>query len=182
MFKYILSKRVVVKNNAVLFSRNNIQFFSTLQKKNINNLVIDKIKSLKQSMDNAVVGHTNVKNGICLALIAKQHVYIEGPPGSAKTLLAETTANETNSKIFFTPKLLLQISFLWILTILIAHNFVFHNKFWKLSSNQKEFNFFINSLICSYNFILKEKQSLSEFVKNNYFEYQSLDTIESLYT
>ena len=53
-------------------------------------------------MDNAVVGHTNVKNGICLALIAKQHVYIEGPPGSAKTLLAETTANETNSKIFFT--------------------------------------------------------------------------------
>ena len=102
MFKYILSKKVVVENNAVLFSRNDIQFFSTLQKKNINNLVIDKIKSLKQSMDNAVVGHTNVKNGICLALIAKQHVYIEGPPGSAKTLLAETTANETNSKIFFT--------------------------------------------------------------------------------
>ena len=57
-----------------------------------------------------------------------------------------------------------------------------NNKFWKLSSNQKEFNSFINSLICSYNFILKEKQSLSEFVKNNYFEYQSLDTIESLYT
>ena len=61
MFKYILSKSGG-ENNAVLFSRNNIQFFRHY-KKNINNLVIDKIKSLKQSMDNAVVGHTNVKMG-----------------------------------------------------------------------------------------------------------------------
>ena len=79
MFKYILSKRVVVKNNAVLFSRNNIQFFSTLQKKNINNLVIDKIKSLKQSMDHIVVGHSNVKTGILRSniYILKVHLVVQ---------------------------------------------------------------------------------------------------------
>ena len=46
-------------------------------------------------MNKVVVGHSKVKDGIILALVAQQHVYIEGPPGSAKTLLAETVANQT---------------------------------------------------------------------------------------
>ena len=53
-------------------------------------------------MNKVVVGHSKVKDGIILALVAQQHVYIEGPPGSAKTLLAETVANQTNSRFFFT--------------------------------------------------------------------------------
>merc|ERR1712166_249393 len=48
-----------------------------------------------------VVGHHVVKEGIILGLIAKEHVYIEGPPGVAKTMLAETMAAATSLQFFF---------------------------------------------------------------------------------
>ena len=40
-------------------------------------------------MDRCIVGHEETKKGILLALVAREHVYIEGPPGTAKTMLAE---------------------------------------------------------------------------------------------
>src|SRR3989338_6814324 len=47
---------------------------------------------------------------IILALISGGHVLLEGPPGTAKTLLIETFANcftdATHSKIQFTPDIL----------------------------------------------------------------------------
>jgi MoxR-like ATPase len=42
-------------------------------------------------MDHCIVGHDETKRGILLALTAREHVYIEGPPGTAKTMLAEVT-------------------------------------------------------------------------------------------
>ena len=36
---------------------------------------------------------TAVKEGILLGLITREHVYLEGPPGVAKTFLAELAAH-----------------------------------------------------------------------------------------
>ena len=46
-------------------------------------------KALKEEMDNLVVGHDAVKMSLLLGVISREHIYIEGPPGTAKTMLAE---------------------------------------------------------------------------------------------
>jgi len=56
--------------------------------------------SLLQSLSR-VVGHSHIKQGIVLGLVAKEHVYIEGPPGVAKTMLAETMAAATRLEFYF---------------------------------------------------------------------------------
>jgi MoxR-like ATPase len=48
-----------------------------------------------------VIGHEDIKEGILLALLAREHVYIEGAPGTAKTMLAEITARAANLKFYF---------------------------------------------------------------------------------
>ena len=35
-----------------------------------------------------------LKDALVLALVSKEHVYVEGPPGAAKTLLAEPLARK----------------------------------------------------------------------------------------
>ena len=50
-------------------------------------------RTLREALDQAVVGHAHVKEAILLALVAREHVYIEGPPGVAKTRLAEVAAD-----------------------------------------------------------------------------------------
>jgi len=52
-------------------------------------------------MDHQIVGQQSGKEAVLLALIAKEHVYIEGPPGVAKTMLAETAAQATGLSFFF---------------------------------------------------------------------------------
>jgi len=59
---------------------------------------VSKIKSI---LDEYVVGHNDIKEGIMLALIAREHVYIEGAPGTAKTMLAELAAKAANLQFFF---------------------------------------------------------------------------------
>ena len=81
---------------------NGVRAFSSGSRKERFEKVVKGLQNLKTSMNKVVVGHSKVKDGIILALVAQQHVYIEGPPGSAKTLLAETVANQTNSRFFFT--------------------------------------------------------------------------------
>ena len=81
---------------------NGARSFSSGSRKERFETVVKGLQNLKTSMNKVVVGHSKVKDGIILALVAQQHVYIEGPPGSAKTLLAETVANQTNSRFFFT--------------------------------------------------------------------------------
>jgi len=52
-------------------------------------------------MDQQIVGQQAGKEAVLLALIASEHVYIEGPPGVAKTMLAETAAESTGLSFFF---------------------------------------------------------------------------------
>ena len=52
-------------------------------------------------MDQQIVGQQAGKEAVLLALIASEHVYIEGPPGVAKTMLAETAAKSTGLSFFF---------------------------------------------------------------------------------
>jgi MoxR-like ATPase len=52
-------------------------------------------------MDRYVVGHDDVKEAILLGLIAREHIYLEGPPGTAKTMLAEITSEAADLQFFF---------------------------------------------------------------------------------
>ena len=56
---------------------------------------------LKTEMDRYVVGHDVVKRGLILGLVAREHIYIEGPPGMAKTMLAEIVSAASNLEFYF---------------------------------------------------------------------------------
>ncbi|RJP68035.1 MAG: VWA domain-containing protein [Candidatus Abyssobacteria bacterium SURF_17] len=59
------------------------------------------LSHIKESMDRYVIGHDDIKEAILLGLIGREHVYIEGPPGTAKTMLAEIAAKAANLEFFF---------------------------------------------------------------------------------
>ncbi len=48
-----------------------------------------------------VVGHDDVKEALLLGLLCREHVYLEGPPGIAKTRLAEVAAQGAQLDFFF---------------------------------------------------------------------------------
>ena len=62
---------------------------------------------LKQVSDAAraprphVVGHDEAKDALLLALVCREHIYLEGPPGSAKTRMAEVAARGASLGFFF---------------------------------------------------------------------------------
>ncbi len=56
---------------------------------------------LKEEMDKLVVGHEEVKNALLLGIIAREHIYVEGPPGTAKTMLAEIVSGAAQLRFFF---------------------------------------------------------------------------------
>jgi len=58
-------------------------------------------KLLKEEMDNLVIGHEDVKMCLLLGIISREHIYIEGPPGTAKTMLAEIISGAAQLKFFF---------------------------------------------------------------------------------
>ncbi len=57
--------------------------------------------ALKEEMDNLVVGHEEVKLSLLLGIIAREHIYVEGPPGTAKTMLAEIISSAASLRFFF---------------------------------------------------------------------------------
>jgi MoxR-like ATPase len=63
--------------------------------------MLKTVSKIKTILDEYVVGHNDIKEGIMLALIAREHVYIEGAPGTAKTMLAELAAKAANLKFYF---------------------------------------------------------------------------------
>ena len=58
-------------------------------------------RRLREELDRYVIGHDNLKEALILALIAREHVYIEGPPGIAKTMLAELVSTAANLNFYF---------------------------------------------------------------------------------
>ncbi|CAJ1367181.1 unnamed protein product [Effrenium voratum] len=56
---------------------------------------------VQRVLDERIIGHDAGKEAILLALVAQEHLYIEGPPGVAKTMLAETAAEATGLSFFF---------------------------------------------------------------------------------
>lgn len=57
--------------------------------------------ALKEEMDKLVVGHEEVKIALLLGVMAREHIYVEGPPGTAKTMLAEIISGAAQLKFFF---------------------------------------------------------------------------------
>ena len=56
---------------------------------------------LKEEMDNLVVGHEEVKLALLLGIISREHIYVEGPPGTAKTMLSEIVSAAASLQFFF---------------------------------------------------------------------------------
>ncbi|EOD26371.1 hypothetical protein EMIHUDRAFT_450255 [Emiliania huxleyi CCMP1516] len=55
---------------------------------------------LRRSFDDHIVGHSDIKEAFLLALLAREHLYIEGPPGVAKTMLSEIVSKATDLRPF----------------------------------------------------------------------------------
>ena len=43
------------------------------------------ISALAAALDRALVGQEDAKTGVLLALLAREHAYLEGPPGVGKS-------------------------------------------------------------------------------------------------
>lgn len=56
---------------------------------------------LRDLLDRHVVGHAEAKEALLLALVCREHIYLEGPPGSAKTRMAEVAARGSSLGFFF---------------------------------------------------------------------------------
>ena len=59
------------------------------------------VSRLRSVFDDFIVGHEDLKEALLLGLVAREHVYIEGPPGVAKTMLAEVTSEATDMDMYF---------------------------------------------------------------------------------
>ena len=58
------------------------------------------VRELQRLLGARVVGHSDVKECLLLGLLAREHVYLQGDPGSAKTFVAEATAEATGLSMF----------------------------------------------------------------------------------
>ncbi|MCH9675373.1 MAG: MoxR family ATPase [Gammaproteobacteria bacterium] len=68
-----------------------------------------RISELRQRIEQHVVGHSEVVNGVLAALLAGGHVLLEGVPGLGKTLLVKTLGQTMDlhfSRVQFTPDLM----------------------------------------------------------------------------
>ena len=61
----------------------------------------DALAPLRATLDRQVIGHDDSKDALLLALVCREHVYMEGPPGAAKTRLAEVAAHASSLPFFF---------------------------------------------------------------------------------
>ncbi len=56
---------------------------------------------IRARLDDFIIGQDNVKEAMLLAMIAQEHIYVMGDPGSAKTLLAEVAGGAANLRFQF---------------------------------------------------------------------------------
>ncbi|WP_338241406.1 AAA family ATPase [Aurantiacibacter hainanensis] len=69
----------------------------------------DLARSIRAEVGKAIVGMDEIVDHLLIALVAQGHVLLEGPPGTAKTFLAQCFAHATGmefGRIQFTPDLL----------------------------------------------------------------------------
>ncbi len=69
----------------------------------------EKIGEVRREISKAIVGQSEVVDGVLMALLAGGHVLLEGAPGLGKTLLVRTLAQAVSlkySRIQFTPDLM----------------------------------------------------------------------------
>ena len=69
----------------------------------------EKIGEVRREISKAIVGQTEVVDGVLIALLAGGHVLLEGAPGLGKTMLVRTLAQAVAlkySRIQFTPDLM----------------------------------------------------------------------------
>ncbi len=84
----------------------------TFNIRELNDLIASKssfVNTIKQGMDQTIVGQKHLVDSLLIALLANGHVLLEGVPGLAKTLAIKTLASliDANfSRIQFTPDLL----------------------------------------------------------------------------
>ena len=60
-----------------------------------------QLEPLRKVLDEHVVGHDEAKQALLLGVACREHVYLEGPPGSAKTRMAELVARSSSLSFFF---------------------------------------------------------------------------------
>jgi len=58
----------------------------------------EPIAALRAALDRALVGQEDAKTGVLLALLAREHAYLEGPPGAGKSCLAEAVARAAGGR------------------------------------------------------------------------------------
>ncbi len=69
----------------------------------------EKVADVRREISKAIVGQTEVVDGVLIALLAGGHVLLEGAPGLGKTMLVRTLAQAVAlqySRIQFTPDLM----------------------------------------------------------------------------
>ena len=72
-------------------------------------MLIQQLEELRQRLTSVVMGADDAALFLCVALLARGHVLIEGPPGVGKTTIAQELADAINGtcrRIQFTPDLL----------------------------------------------------------------------------
>jgi MoxR-like ATPase len=60
-----------------------------------------QLRAVAAQLDAFVVGHEEPKRALLLALLCREHIYLEGPPGAAKTRMAEVAARAAGLGFFF---------------------------------------------------------------------------------
>jgi len=61
----------------------------------------DALGRLRELLDRHVVGHAEAKEALLLGLLCREHIYLEGPPGTAKTRMAEVAARGSSMAFFY---------------------------------------------------------------------------------
>lgn len=61
--------------------------------------MLPELRDLQAALDCALVGHDDAKTGVLLALLAREHAYLEGPPGCGKSRLARAAAAAAGARM-----------------------------------------------------------------------------------
>jgi len=63
--------------------------------------VQDKLTKLREEMNEALVERTDEVDGLLVALLAREHMLLLGPPGTAKTLMVELASKAIDGSSYF---------------------------------------------------------------------------------